>query len=1310
MNRILFKDYIKNVVFFKLNIVSILTMLVAIFINVLGGNIASHFNFPIWFDTIGTMFIAIKYGPIAGAIVGGASPFIASMIYGTPTIYSLVGLMVGVVVGLLFPRNNRDDKLAIVSLAVFVGLLSTFICIPMNSVLNGGYTGNKWGDALFDMLYNTFSNSRFNVFAAESFVDVPDRVITMMIALFVIQLEERRRSKTKGKKTSERGLATTIVLFALSLGMVSLQHGIVSAAGGDSETESSSGNEDDITDYKADYETVTYGTENGTLTAEVNAVVQTGDGYLWIGTYSGLYVYDGVSFEQVHLDDRIRNVMTLVVDSKNRLWIGTNDSGLCCYDTTNGDITFYDTENGLAADSIREIGEDKYGNIYVGTILATSKITPDGNIKTYSEWEDIYYVQSFYPLDDGGMIGVTNGGTFFLIKDDMLLDKKEFDREEGVSYRYVSASDVEIVVGTTSGIIDRYKVSDNKLNYLGNFEVKNFKFFNVLEYSKRYEGFFCCCENGLGFLDKDTYKSVDLSNTDFNGSASDVCVDNQGNIWFASNKHGLLKYSKSPFFNITKRADVDTGVVNTVKKIGNELYIGTNNGLEIINLKTYSRIDKSYSSMFDDMRVRNIEVDSKDNIWISTYGEVGVVCISKDEEVTTYNDSNDKLAGGLGRSVLELSDGQIVVASNMGLTFIKDGEVVKTIGEEDGLNNRYILSMVEREDGTLLAGSDGDGIYIIKDGEVSGHIGKSEGLGTAVVLRIVKCTGGYLYVTSNALYYDNGKQVRKLQNFPYFNNYDIMITDEGECWITSSAGLFIVKESVLLDDKEYKCTLLDSSWGLKTSFVANSWNIREGKDLYLCCTDGVRKIRTDDYDSEIKTYRPKLKSVIAGDEVVASYGKEYVLPATINRIQFNISINNYSLSNPLVHYYLEGANDDGITCLQSEIIPLTYTNLPYGDYELHIEILDEDTLDVLQDTTIYVRKKAMMYERLYFRIYLLIIFGLIVTYIFWLVYAMVKRSIRIRGLQKEMTTDPMTGILNKAGATKALTEVCSTEVGILMMIDLDSFKLVNDIYGHDMGDKVLIRFAELLQEATDENDVVGRMGGDEFVGFIKDTIDEEDVAQITKFMNKEMTKSARELMGEDMNIPLGTSIGAVRVPDEGTEYEELFKMADKALYAVKQNGKHDYSFYQKSSEAKNKDSEDRNNNLKEIKQIISERNEGKGAYTVNFDKLQVIYKFLNRNDKLTHNVTGFIRFRFDVGEGVEISDDIRDSFEDYLIVNLKKNDVVSRYGGSFFILCIGCDGEQYEDIAKRLVDGWRSDEKNKDYSISYEIESVGEES
>ena len=77
-----------------------------------------------------------------------------------------------------------------------------------------------------------------------------------------------------------------------------------------------------------------------------------------------------------------------------------------------------------------------------------------------------------------------------------------------------------------------------------------------------------------------------------------------------------------------------------------------------------------------------------------------------------FNEQNGTLGGKI-RSAIELSDGRMLLASNMGLTFMKDDEVVATIGESDGLQNQYILSMYEREDGSILAASDGDGIYII---------------------------------------------------------------------------------------------------------------------------------------------------------------------------------------------------------------------------------------------------------------------------------------------------------------------------------------------------------------------------------------------------------------------------------------------------------------------------------------------------------------------------------------------------------------------------------------------------------------------
>ena len=78
---------------------------------------------------------------------------------------------------------------------------------------------------------------------------------------------------------------------------------------------------------------------------------------------------------------------------------------------------------------------------------------------------------------------------------------------------------------------------------------------------------------------------------------------------------------------------------------------------------------------------------------------------------------------------------------------------------------------------------------------------------------------------------------------------------------------------------------------------------------------------------------------------------------------------------------------------------------------------------------------------------------------------------QIQGLKVVAETDPMTGLLNKAFVTKTLTELCPKDIGTLMMVDLDSFKLVNDLYGHGMGDRILIRFAEILKSVIRSSDV-----------------------------------------------------------------------------------------------------------------------------------------------------------------------------------------------------------------------------------------------
>ncbi len=162
---------------------------------------------------------------------------------------------------------------------------------------------------------------------------------------------------------------------------------------------------------------------------------------------------------------------------------------------------------------------------------------------------------------------------------------------------------------------------------------------------------------------------------------------------------------------------------------------------------------------------------------------------------------------------------------------------------------------------------------------------------------------------------------------------------------------------------------------------------------------------------------------------------------------------------------------------------------------------------------------------------------------------------------EEANTDAMTGLLNKKATETAIEEMIAASDGMLMMLDLDSFKQVNDIYGHDMGDKILIRFSKLLRAMVQEGDIAGRIGGDEFMAFCRNVAEESEIREKTEFLNVEMVSSAKRLMGEDMTVPLGVSVGAVRVPTYGRNYTEVRKKADDALYQVKRDGKHGYCVY-----------------------------------------------------------------------------------------------------------------------------------------------------
>ncbi|MBE5940279.1 MAG: EAL domain-containing protein [Lachnospiraceae bacterium] len=155
--------------------------------------------------------------------------------------------------------------------------------------------------------------------------------------------------------------------------------------------------------------------------------------------------------------------------------------------------------------------------------------------------------------------------------------------------------------------------------------------------------------------------------------------------------------------------------------------------------------------------------------------------------------------------------------------------------------------------------------------------------------------------------------------------------------------------------------------------------------------------------------------------------------------------------------------------------------------------------------------------------------------------------------------DPLTKVLNKATATKKIEEsIKPDEPGALFILDVDNFKLVNDNLGHLFGDEVLANVAKAIKKLFRYDDIVGRIGGDEFIVYMRNINSLEEVEHKAQ---KVCEAIAKIYIGEKKNFNISTSVGIVLVPRDGVKYKEVFEKADNAMYYSKNNGKNRYTIY-----------------------------------------------------------------------------------------------------------------------------------------------------
>jgi energy-coupling factor transport system substrate-specific component len=344
---------------------------------------------------------------------------------------------------------------------------------------------------------------------------------------------------------------------------------------------------------------------------------------------------------------------------------------------------------------------------------------------------------------------------------------------------------------------------------------------------------------------------------------------------------------------------------------------------------------------------------------------------------------------------------------------LENDEITQTYQYGKGLSNAMILSLMEMSDGGLMAGTDGDGIVIIRDGAVQKTITREDGLSSGVILRTVADSGGdgTFVVTSNGLCYVSADYtVRTLDNFPYFNNYDIWETTEGNLLVLGSAGIYVVDRDELLseDEDEVAYTVLDAKTGLSAALTVNSWNACTDQNyLYLSCDTGVYGINMLDLVKENRSYRMKVSSVkLDQTSYKLTSGSEltgFNIGRDVGKIEIFPEVINYTTEEPYVFYYLEGFEKTPNVEPLSELGSVVYTNVPSGSYIFHLGVVDSDKETVLQEVTYPFVKAKEIYDNAWFVVYMIVVLALFVSWFTWfLVRTQIQRTLNLQRKELEL--------------------------------------------------------------------------------------------------------------------------------------------------------------------------------------------------------------------------------------------------------------------------------------------------------------------
>ena len=711
----------------------------------------------------------------------------------------------------------------------------------------------------------------------------------------------------------------------------------------------------DPTGRSEGFSAVLYDNSNGLPTSEANAIAETGDGFLWIGSYAGLIRYDGNTFLRMDSTGGLTSIKCLYVDSRDRLWIGTNDNGVGVMER--GQLRIWGKLDGMRSAHIRAIAEDPKGIIYVATAAGITMIDSEYHF-SFVEDERVAgaNMRDIRIGSDGVLYGTTDMGDVMTIQDGRVTAYHPLAESKTggagcilpdpamPGHFYMESADFALHHGHLEGnqFIEDARIEVDPLRYIKSMESIEGKIW-------------ICAGNGVGVLDGDSFTVLD--NLPMNNNVGHVMTDYLGNLWFTSTRQGVMKVVPNQFSDLFTRFGVPETVVNTTCLLENRLFIGTDTGLIVMDengpvsslpltkAETAGGAPVEATDLIEYLngaRIRSIIRDSQGRMWISTWRTRDLLRYEKGE-LTVFSQEDGLLSTSV-RSVCEGRDGRILVAITGGVNVIEGNKVTASFGKEDGIGNVESLTVEEGPGGEIILGSNGGGLYIITDEGVK-SINVEEGLPSDIVMRLKRDEKNNVVwlVTSSAIaYMTPDYRITTVKKFPYTNNFDLYENSKGEIWVLASNGIYVTTAAEMLANQDIHTVHYSIANGLPCIATANSYSdVAENGDLYIAGSTGVCKVNIEqpfENVNELKAVVPYLEA-----DGVAIYPDEngvFFIPKSTQKLTVPSFVFNYSLSNPKVSLKLEGFDRQSLDINRDDMVPVDYTNLRGGTYHYVMRLQD----------------------------------------------------------------------------------------------------------------------------------------------------------------------------------------------------------------------------------------------------------------------------------------------------------------------------------------------------------------------------------